>query len=187
MRRLGTLTLAVTTLLLLGEVLWAGDARPQQKSLKDQLVGSWMVSGWEQVGPGLKRFDGDLKGVNVFDAHGQFFVMFARSRLLRIASNDPALATSEEAKDLAALIAYTPGTPDEAKVLEGGVIAYYGTYLVNEADKTVILHVEASSFPNQVGVEQIRTITSLRGDELTYQNPVLSGGQNLVTIKRMFE
>jgi hypothetical protein len=48
----------------------------------------------------------------------------------------------------------------------------------------VTLHVEASSFPNQVGAEQIRTITSLRADELTYQNRVLSGGQNYVTMKR---
>jgi hypothetical protein len=123
MRRLGLLTLAVTTLVLLGEVLWAGDARAGQKSLKDQVVGTWMVSGWEQVGPGLKRFDGNLKGVNVFDANGQFFVMFARSRLLRIASDSPLIPTPGEAKDLAALIAYTPGTPDEAEVLDGGVIA----------------------------------------------------------------
>jgi hypothetical protein len=184
MQRVSMRTLTVTTLLLLGNVLSAGDGVAQQKSLKDQLVGTWTVSSWEQVGPGFERFGVNLKGVNVFDAEGQFFIMFARPRLSRIASNNPSTPTPEEAKALVAVIAYTPGTPDEAKVLEGGVIAYYGTYTVSEADKTIILHVEASSFPNQVGAEQIRTITSLRADELTYQNTVLSGGQNYVTIKR---
>jgi lipocalin-like protein len=184
MQRVGMLILAAITLLLLGKVLSAGDARAEQKSLKDQLVGTWTVSSWEQVGPGFeRRFGINSKGVNVFDADGQFFIMFVRPRLAKIASNTPT-PTSEEAKALVAVIAYTPGTPDEAKVLEGGVIAYYGTYTVSEADKTIILRVEASSFPNQVGAEQIRTITSLKGDELTYQNTVLSGGQNYVTIKK---
>jgi len=187
MQRVSMVTLSVTTLLLLGTVLSAGDAVAQQKSLKDQLVGTWTVSSWERVGPGFDRFGVNPKGVNVFDADGQFFIMFVRPRLPRIASNNPLTPTPptlEEAKALVAVIAYTPGTPDEAKVLEGGVIAYYGTYTVSEADKTIILHVEASSFPNQVGAEQIRTITSLTADELTYQNTVLSGGQNYVTIKR---
>ena len=55
----------------------------------------------------------------------------------------------------------------------------------SEADKTIILRVEASSFPNQVGAEQIRTITSLMEGELMYQDTVLSGGQNYVTMKRV--
>jgi hypothetical protein len=183
MQRVSMLTLTVATLLLLGNVLSAGDAVVQQKSLKDQLVGTWTVSSWEKVGPSFERFGVNPKGDNVFDADGQFFIMFVRPRLLKIASNNPSIPTLEEAKALVAVIAYTPGTPDEAKVLEGGVIAYYGTYTISEADKTIMLHVEASSFPNQVGAEQIRTITALSANELTYQNTV-SGGQNYVTIKR---
>jgi len=174
----------VTTLLLLGKIPSVSDAVAQQKSLKDQLVGTWTVSSWEQVGPGSKRFAVNSKGVNVFNPDGQFFIMFVRPRLPKIASNNLSTPTPEEAKALVAVIAYIPDTPDEAKVLDGGVIAYYGTYTVSEADKTIILHVEASSFPNQVGAEQIRTITSFRAGELTYQNTVLSGSKNYVTIKR---
>jgi len=184
MRRIGMLTMMVATLLLLGTVPSVVDAMAKQKSLKDQLVGTWTVSSWEQVGPGSKRFAVNSKGINVFDAGGQFFIMFARSRLLKIASNNLSTPTLEEAKALVAVIAYIPDTPDEAKVLDGGVIAYYGNYTVSEADKTIILHVEASSFPNQVGTEQIRTITSFRADELTYQSTLLSGSKNYVTIKR---
>jgi hypothetical protein len=138
------------------------------------------------VGPGLEwRFGVSPKAVNVFEDDGQFFIMFVRPRPLKIASNNPSNPTLEEAKALLAAIAYTPGTPDETKVREGGVIAYYGRYTVSEVDKTIILHVEASSFPNQVGAEQIRTIISLMGSELTYQDTVLSGGQNYVTMKRV--
>jgi hypothetical protein len=124
MQRVGMLTLTLTTLGLLGNLLSAGIASAQQKSLKDHLVGTWTVSSWEQVGLGFGRRSGiNLKGINVFQADGQFFVMFARPSLQKIASNNRSLPTPEEAKALVALIAYTPGTPDEAKVIEGGVIA----------------------------------------------------------------
>ena len=186
MQRLGKLTPTLTTLVLIGNLLSAAVATAQQKPLKDHLVGTWTVSSWEQVGLGFGRQSGvNPKGINVFQADGQFFVMFARPRLQKIASNNRSLPTRQEAKALVALIAYTPETPDEAKVLEGGVIAYCGTYAVSEADKTIILHIEASLFPKQVGAEQIRTVTLLKGDELTYENALPSGGQNYVTLKRV--
>ena len=55
---------------------------------------------------------------------------------------------------------------------------------ISEAAKTVVLHVDASSFRHQVGAEQTRDITSLTADELIYQSPMLSGGQSYVTMKR---
>jgi hypothetical protein len=64
-------------------------------------------------------------------------------------------------------------------------IAYYGTYTVDETGKTLTLRVEASSFPNQVGSEQKRTITSLTANELKLGNPTaLSGGQINYVMKR---
>jgi hypothetical protein len=57
-------------------------------------------------------------------------------------------------------------------------MAYYGTYTVNEAEKVIILHLDASTFPNQIGTDQKRTITSLTADELRYSNPgAMSGVQ----------
>jgi hypothetical protein len=63
--------------------------------------------------------------------------MFARPDLPKIASNAPATATSEEAKDLLA-----------------GSIAYFGTYGVNDADRVISLRLEASTFPNQLASDQ---------------------------------
>jgi hypothetical protein len=56
-------------------------------------------------------------------------------------------------------------------------IAYYGTYTVNETEEVAILHIDASTFPNQVGTDQKRTITSLTAAELNYNIPAaMSGG-----------
>jgi len=163
------LTLSMIT--ALGLALLPGNAIAQQKSLKDQLIGTWTAVSWDQAnkdGSKFQRFGANPKGVNVFDANGRFFVMFARSDLPKIASNNPS----------------TP-TPEEAKALAEGSIAYYGTYTVDETGKTVTLRVEASSFPNQVGIDQKRTITSLTANELKLSNPTaVSGGQISYVMKR---
>jgi hypothetical protein len=155
----------------LGLAVLPGGAIGQQKLLKDQLVGTWTLVSWEQDvpnGPKYKRFGDNPKGYNIFDANGRFFIMFARPDLPKIASNNPS----------------TP-TPEEGKAIVGGAISYFGTYTIDEAAKVISLRVEASSFPNQVGADQKRTITSVAGDELKSQNPVaLTGGQIYYVFKR---
>ena len=66
-----------------------------------------------------------------------------------------------------------------------GSIAYFGTYTVDEAGKSISLRVDASTFPNQVGVEQKRDITSLTSNNLQLSNPNASaGGQINYVMKR---
>jgi hypothetical protein len=155
----------------LGLVLAPTGAVSQQKSLKEQLVGTWTVVSWEQARPDgskFQRFGANPKGVHIFDANGRYAVIFAHPELPKISSNNPS----------------TP-TPDELKGLVGRSIAYFGTYTVDEGSKVVNLRVEASSFPNQVGADNKRTITSLTADELKYQNTTaLTGGQIYITFKR---
>ena len=163
--------LKMSVIAALGLALLPSNAVSQQKSLKDQLVGTWTVVSWEQTrsdGNKFERFGTSPKGVNIFDANGRFFVMFARPDLPKIASNNPS----------------TP-TPEEAKAIVGGAISYFGTYTVDEANKTITLRIEASSFPNQLGMDQKRTISILTADELKYSNPVaVSGGKIEVGMKR---
>jgi Lipocalin-like domain len=52
-----------------------------------------------------------------------------------------------------------------------GSIAYFGTYTVNEADKVITAQIEGSTFPNFVGTDQKRIITSITADELKFTNP----------------
>jgi Lipocalin-like domain len=144
--------------------------RQQQWSIKDQLVGTWTLASWEHALPNGSKdqsYGTNPKGIVVFDAKGRFFLMFARPDLPKIASNAPATATSEEAKDLLS-----------------GSIAYFGTYGVNDADKVINLRLEASTFPNQLASDQNGTITSLTADELHYEMTALAGGKISIVLRR---
>src|SRR5262245_41515951 len=159
---------AVTALSL---ALLPRSAVSQQKPLKDQLVGTWTLVAWEQTRPDgskLQRFGANPKGIHVFDANGRTYTLFSRPDLPKIASNDPSRPT-----------------PEEAKGIVDGSIAYFGTYTVDEGSKIITVKVEVSTFANQVGVDQKRTITSVSADELKMVNTtVLSGGQISYAFKR---
>jgi len=159
-----------TAIAILGLALLPASAVSQQKSLKDQLVGAWNVVAWERTAPdGTKvhAFGTNPKGVTYFGADGRFFVMFTRGDLPKLASGDR-----------------TKATPQEAKAIMDSVIAYSGTYAVDEASKAITYRLELTTFPNQA-VEQKRLITSITADELKHTNPAATaGGQIEVTFKR---
>ncbi len=169
MKRRGILTLPVMT--VLGIALLPSSAVSQQKSLKDQIVGTWNIVSWERTAPdGTKvhSFGTNPKGVNVFGADGRFVVFYTRADLPKLAANDR-----------------LKSTPEEAKAIVDGSIAYQGTYSVDEASKTITLNLESTTFPNQLGRPHKRTINSLTADELKYSNPTaMAGGQIQITFKR---
>ena len=69
-------------------------------------------------------------------------------------------------------------TPAENKAIMEGSIAYFGTYTVDEVAKTISMHVETSTFPNQVGMEQKRTI-SVSANELRLTNTTTLTGNTI--------
>jgi hypothetical protein len=161
MNRRRTLAMTTTALLCLAVGLSASDSLAQKKSLKDQLVGTWTLVSSDQVRPDgskLKQFGDNPKGINVFEANGRFFVMVASADNSQIASNGRNWTNSEE----------------DGLIVES--IAYYGTYTVNEEVNVISLHLDASTFPNQVGTDQKRTITSLTANELKYSSPAAISG-----------
>src|SRR6202047_4092739 len=103
MKRRTALAMTTTALLCLAVGLSASDSlaqqKPLQKSLKEQLVGTWTLVSSDQVRPDgskLKQFGANPKGINVFDANGRFFVMVARADNIQIASNGRSQTNSEE-------------------------------------------------------------------------------------------
>jgi hypothetical protein len=161
MNRRATLAMTTTALLCLSVGLSASDSVAQQKSLKEQLVGTWTLVSSDRLRPDgskLKQFGANPKGINVFDANGRFFLMVASADNSKIASRDPSMMTSEE----------------DGLIVES--IAYYGTYTVNEEVNVISLHLDASTFPNQVGTDQKQAITSLTADELKYSSPAAISG-----------
>jgi hypothetical protein len=47
---------------------------------------------------------------------------------------------------------------------------------VDEPNKALLFKIESSTYPNQVGAQQKRVITSLTADELKYTNMTVLGG-----------
>jgi hypothetical protein len=163
MRRLGVLIATTVSLVILGVVLPSGDALAQQKSLKEQLVGTWIyVSGTTTRADGSKTENPNLKGIVIYTSDGHFALVSVRADLPKLANPDRARATAEEAQAVVA-----------------GSIAYYGTYSINEVDKVIIPNVEGSTYANLIGTDQKRIITSLTADELKFTNPRTPAGVTL--------
>lgn len=162
--------LSICAITALGLASLPSSAVGQQKSLKDELVGGWTLVAWERTAPdGTKThtYGANPKGIVYYGADGRFFVLFARGDLPKVAANDRAKAT-----------------PEEAKALVEGSVAYSGSYTVDEPSKTIALRVDVTTFPNQA-LNQKRTITSLTADELKFTNPgATAGGRIDVTMKR---
>ena len=110
---------AVTTF---GLVFLAGLAAAQKKSLKEQLVGTWiLVEAVDVAADGSKTnsWGANPKGTYMFDTSGHFTQMLIRSDLPKIPNRAQG------------------GTPEQNKLIASGAIAMYGTYSVNDTEKTI--------------------------------------------------
>jgi hypothetical protein len=150
------------------------NALAQQKngpSLQQQLVGQWSLVSAELIdskgNKGQIVEGADPQGFLVFLDNGRFTV--------QIIAAIPKLKVDR-----------IESTPEESKAVARGVLSFYGTYSVNEADKMFIFKIERSSYPNQNGTEAKRVIQSLSAAELKFSTPVrLAGGQNNFVWKRV--
>ena len=141
----------------------------QGKSLKDQLVGTWIY-----VSSTAKRDDGSnvprpsLQGAVTYTADGRFHFITTRTDAPKYASNDTARPS-----------------PEEAMAIASASIAYTGTYTLDENTKTIHANIETSTFPNLVGApNQRRIITSVTADEMKFTNPRTTAG---VTLEFVFK
>jgi hypothetical protein len=122
------------------------------QSAKDKFVGTWTLVSIRYVRPdgaAIEPFGPNVKGMLVFDG--------TRFATQAIAANLPKFASNNR----------MVGTPQEYQAISHGVVAYFGTYTVNEADHMLTLHIERSSFPNWEATDQQRKFDFV-GDELRY-------------------
>jgi hypothetical protein len=149
---------------LLALALSAGAAAAQPaQSLKDQIVGSWNFVVAEVTAPDGKKsfpFGETPKGILIFTADGRFAQIHVASDLPRIASNNRMTATPEE----------------YAGIMQRS-LSVFGTYTVDEANKTVTYNIVSGSFPNWEGEAQTRTIDKLTADEFVNTNKSVAGGR----------
>lgn len=150
----------LSAIIALGFVMSENAAMSQTKSLKDQLVGTWYLVSEVDTQSDGKKVDGfgpNPLGVYMFDATGHFTQMLLRADLPKYANR-------------------LQGTPEQNKAVAQGLVAYYGTYTINEAEKVVNVHIVGGSFATFNGTDGKRIIASLTADELKFTNPATSGG-----------
>jgi hypothetical protein len=156
--------LNISTLTALGLALLPSSTVAQQGTLKQQLVGTWTLVSCEVPANGIRQpFCVDPSGSLSIDASGRYIqVVAARGR---------PKATATGAQNRADV------TPEYYKAIAQGVIAQFGTWSVNETDKTLTRKAEGALFPNGEGTETKFSV-SLVGDELKFvaaNNPAAGG------------
>ena len=149
--------LAIGTIAVLSlSVAFSAAALAQEKSLKDQLIGSWIITSNNAVAPdGTKYqlFGANPKGIVVFDSSGQYVQIFVNPDVPKFKINNR-----------------LKGTPEENAAAVHGTTATFGTWSVDEGSKTVTVRYVGGIFPNQAGTDGKRTV-SVTGDELKVSNP----------------
>ncbi len=143
---------AAYTIAAFGSSMMTFDALGQKQSLKEQLVGTWTLLSWEQKkgdGTKVERYGTSPKGIAFLDAGGRYIITVMRSDRAKYASN-----------------ALWQGSAEENKETADGTITYFGTYSISEADSSIAVYVEGSSFPNWNGTDQKRFV-AIAGDQLT--------------------
>jgi hypothetical protein len=161
----------LSVLTALGLTLLAGGSLSQERTLQEQLVGTWKIVSVDNTRPdgSVKQIFGpNPKGIAVFDAHGNTVVVLMRSDRPKYRADN---------RDL--------GTPEEYKATVQGTHAYFGRYSVIEEEKTLVFHNEGNTFPNQEGIDTKRLI-AINGDEFRWTTPAPSvGGRSEAVWKRV--
>jgi hypothetical protein len=153
----------IRILAVLAVALAGGQAAAQQKSLRDQIVGTWDFGVAEVIAPDGKKsfpFGETPKGVLIFTADGHF-------AKIHVASDVPKIASGNR----------LTGTPEEYAAIMRRSISVFGDYSVNEEKKTVTFKIVSASYPNWQGDVQERSIDKLTAGEFVNTNHSVAGGR----------
>lgn len=152
----------------LGCAVFANPAMAQQKSLADQLVGTWAyVSSTAKLPDGGPLWGANPKGLMIFTKDGWYSWQIFRSDLPKFASKNR-----------------MRGTPAEDAAILRGSLAYFGTYAVDEASRTITTKIAGSTFPNSDGETLKRVVSRLTADTLIYENPSTTRGERIEAVWR---
>ncbi len=134
-----TISVAVTSLILVGNAALA-----QEKGFKQTIIGPWLITAvYDEYQNGEKKdnWGGPVKGQITFGRSGRFTQIIVGPPVASMKTNDPR----------------KPDAP---------VVAYYGSYTVDEAGKKVIGKIEGASFSGRANTETVWTVQG-SGDALT--------------------
>ena len=152
----------VVAVLVVGSWLGFSDVYAQEKGAS-LAQGSWVLVSLHNETDGKKTepFGPTPRGSLLLTPEGRFSMVLMRVSLPKFASD-----------------IRTKGTVEENQAVVQGSVAAIGTYTVEgDKEQTLKLHIEASTFPNWDGKDQMRPMTVI-GDEMNIVNttPSIGGG-----------
>jgi len=162
---------AMTTIAAAAFALPSGMASGQQKTLKDQLVGAWTLVSDETTPPGGNKresFGANPKGILILDAGGRYAMVQGR----------PDRSKFKETKNLR-----SGATAEEFAAAARSFAANFGTWSVNEVDKTLTKRYEIALIPNNDADERKASV-SIAGDELTLAGTGANGVRTVYVYRR---
>ena len=130
-------------------------------SLRAQLIGTWTVVSVDTVAAGGARtptYGPNPRGTVMFDARGNYALILAKVGMPKFASDNR-----------------TQGSAEENRAVVQGTLAHFGTYKVDERQRTLNFHIVGSTFPNWEGNDQLRPL-SITGNVAKWTTPEASGG-----------
>jgi len=132
------------------------------------LIGTWTLVSvvTERDGRKFDTYGPNAKGLLVFDGDGRYSVIF-------ISGDLPSFVSGNRSS----------GTADENKAVVAGSIAHFGTYVVDEADRSFTLQIDRATFPNWNGKVSKRAFV-IKGDELHFNDPRASAGGMIENVFR---
>jgi hypothetical protein len=136
------------------------ESNPSLSHSTKDLVGTWTLVSvvTERDGRKSDTYGPNAKGLLLFDATGRYSIIFIAANLPKIVSDNR-----------------SAGTADENKAVIAGSFAHFGTYVVDEADKSFTFQVDRATFPNWEGKHTKRSFV-ITGDELQFTDPHASAG-----------
>ena len=140
----------------------AGASSAQETSLRAQLIGTWRyvsITDTHKDGSRVQSFGPHPSGIAIFQPNGLYAIVVSRSDLPKFASSSR-----------------LHGTPAENTVAERGSLGHFGTYTVNEADRTFTTHILGATFPNMIGIDRKFSVASITKDALTWIPFEATGG-----------
>jgi hypothetical protein len=129
---------------IIAAFLWVGTAHSQDKSFKEMMMGAWLITSvQDETATGQKRdsWQGPASGQITFGRTGRFTQIILGQSVESMKGSDPR-------------------KPDKL------VVAYFGTYSIDEANKKITGKVEAASYTPRANTEVTWTVRG-SGDTLT--------------------
>ena len=152
-----------TLAILVLAVPLSGGAAAQERSLKDQLVGTWTLVSVADVYENGRKVDDwgrSVGGAASFDANGRFTYMIIGGNLQE-RTNSPRISSRM-------------------------VVAYYGRYTVDEAKKTITYTADRSTNPGFDGGSRTTTLV-LNGDDMTQRSQPLKTPRGTLIPETVFK